>query len=566
MRNDFLKKYQPYPFRIEKPNRSWPNKTITKSPIWCSVDLRDGNQALVDPMTVNEKLIFFKLLVDLGFKEIEVGFPSASLTDFQFTRRIIEEKLIPDDVAIQVLVQCRPHLIARSFEAIAGAKNVIFHFYNSTSELQRRVVFKKDKNGIKDIALLGANLVFEGAKNFSGNLMPEYSPESFTGTEIDFTLEVCEAVQKVFSVSKEKPIIFNLPSTVEMSTPNAYADLIEYFHENIPNRDGVILSLHTHNDRGTGVAASELGLLAGADRIEGTLLGNGERTGNADLLCLALNLYSQGIDPELDLHDLDRIIQVYEQCNKMKVHERSPYAGSLVYAAFSGSHQDAIRKGFAYQKQSKSVLWQVPYLPIDPSDLGRTYESVIRINSQSGKGGVAFILEREYGLQIPKEMHFEISRLVQDFADATGKEVTSEEIFAILSREYINQSELAKHVHFSLSQTLEQNLTDLKWTIITGSKERTLKGLGNGPLHAACDALQKSGIVDLNILNFFEHSLSEGSDSEAVSYIEAQDSFGNITWGVGKSRNSSEAPILALLSCVNRLLKMRNASLARTPS
>ena len=493
---------------IDIPDRTWPNKQITKAPIWCSVDMRDGNQALVDPMNLEEKLEFFKTILDVGIKEIEVGFPSASETEYEILRTLIDGGYIPDDVTIQVLVQARPHLIKKTFEAIHGAKNVIVHFYNSTSTLQRKVVFKTDMDGVIDIAVKGAQLIYElteeeKKKNPDTNIRFEYSPESFTGTEMDNAVEICKRVMEELHITKENPIILNLPSTVEGSTPNGYADQIEYFCRHLPNRDAAIISLHPHNDRGTGVAAAELGLLAGADRIEGTLFGNGERTGNVDIVTLALNMWTQGVDPKLDFHDINSVKEVYERCTKMTVPPRHPYAGELVFTAFSGSHQDAINKGKIYMEESGTDMWEVPYLPIDPADVGREYEPIIRINSQSGKGGTAFILSTNYGIKMPKAMHPEFGAVVQKACDEKGKELGADEVFDLFQKEYRNVNGPYRLANYKITE--EKNEEDSLTTVhFTGSlkykNEEPVKieGFGNGPVSAFCDAMNKLRFVSTN--------------------------------------------------------------------
>jgi 2-isopropylmalate synthase len=497
------KKYRKYPaMKMEK--RMWPDNTIDKAPIWCSVDLRDGNQALPVPMSVEKKLKMFNLLTRLGFKEIEVAFPSASDTDFRFVRAIIEQRYLNDDTVIQVLTQSREHLIRRTMESVEGAKQAIIHLYNSTSEQQRRIVFKKEKREIIEIALEGTRLIKQLSRDCDTDIRFEYSPESFTGTEMDFALEICEEVMNVWQPSAEKKAIINLPATVEMSTPNVYADQIEWFHNNLSCRDRIILSLHTHNDRGTSVAATELALLAGADRVEGTLFGNGERTGNVDILTLAMNLYSQGIDPELNIADMDRIINVYEQCTGMQVHERHPYAGKLVFTAFSGSHQDAINKGYHYARASKSEYWDIPYLPIDPSDIGRQYEAIIRINSQSGKGGVAFVMEHEYGYNLPKAMHPEFGKIIKKKSDALGKELSPEEIMQEFNKNYIEAKgpyRLEDYTILSKGDTVTVNAE-----ISVNNKIETITGAGNGPISAFFDALKNTGISNYKFEAYEEHA------------------------------------------------------------
>ncbi len=543
------KKYRKYP-AMKMKKRMWPDNTIDKAPIWCSVDLRDGNQALPVPMSVEKKLKMFNLLTRLGFKEIEVAFPSASDTDFRFVRAIIEQRYLNDDTVIQVLTQSREHLIRRTMESVEGAKQAIIHLYNSTSEQQRRIVFKKEKREIIEIALEGTRLIKQLSRDCDTDIRFEYSPESFTGTEMDFALEICEEVMNVWQPSAEKKAIINLPATVEMSTPNVYADQIEWFHNNLSCRDRIILSLHTHNDRGTSVAATELALLAGADRVEGTLFGNGERTGNVDILTLAMNLYSQGIDPELNIADMDRIINVYEQCTGMQVHERHPYAGKLVFTAFSGSHQDAINKGYHYARASKSEYWDIPYLPIDPSDIGRQYEAIIRINSQSGKGGVAFVMEHEYGYNLPKAMHPEFGKIIKKKSDALGKELSPEEIMQEFNKNYIEAKgpyRLEDYTILSKGDTVTVNAE-----ISVNNKIETIAGAGNGPISAFFDALKNTGISNYKFEAYEEHALSSGADAEAVAYIQLENGGGRSIFGVGKDRNTTTASLLAIISALNR--------------
>ncbi|MGC8764881.1 MAG: 2-isopropylmalate synthase [Brevinematia bacterium] len=554
------KKYKPFP-KVEMEKREWPDKVITKAPIWCSVDLRDGNQALPIPMNVPEKLEFFKLLVDIGFKEIEVGFPSASETEYRFMRTLIEKNLIPDDVTVQVLTQSRKHLIERTFESLQGVKSAIVHLYNSTSTLQRKVVFRTDKKGAIDIALEGANLIEELSKKFDkrSKIIKQYSPESFTGTELDFAVEICEAVMDVWKPTPENKMIINLPATVEMSTPNIYADQIEWFIKHIKNRDSVIISVHAHNDRGTSVAASELALLAGAERVEGTLFGNGERTGNADIMTIALNMFSQGIDPKLDFSDINKVVEIYERCTRMKVHPRHPYAGELVYTAFSGSHQDAIRKGLNYYEVEKPQYWEVPYLPIDPSDVGRQYEPIIRINSQSGKGGVAFVMEHYFGFKLPKEMHPEFAQVVQKVTDETGSELKPEEIFELFKNEYINISSPLKLVKYRIEENQDlarnHNVVHIFSHLNINGKEEEFKGIGNGPIDAFFHSLQNAGVAKYKFVSYEEHALSEGSDSKAVSYICLENEEGEKRFGVGIDANITTASLNAIISAINRFNK-----------
>lgn len=554
-----MKGYNKYvPFKqIEISERKWPTKTITKAPMWCSVDLRDGNQALITPMNVDEKVEFFKLLLQIGFKEIEVGFPSASETEYAFLRRIIEDKLIPDDVYIQVLTQARTHLIEKTFEAIEGAKNVILHFYNSTSTLQRKVVFKKDMAGIVDIAVNGAKLIKELSKKQiekGTNIRFEYSPESFSGTEMPFALEICEKVMEELGSTPENPMIINLPATVEMSTPNTYADQIEWFCTNMKNRQNAIISLHPHNDRGTAVAAAELGLLAGADRIEGTLFGNGERTGNVDIVTLALNIFTQGIDPKLDFSSINEIREVVEKCNKMKVHERHPYAGELVFTAFSGSHQDAIRKGYEYMRKSKSQIWEVPYLPISPADVGRQYEPVIRINSQSGKGGAVFVLEQFYGHTFPKSMHPDIGKLIKEKSDTLGTELSDQQVVNFFEEHFVNLSspyELGNYSCVSIDNSDNEKFTGY---IKINGEQKQMTGRGNGPIDAFFDALNSININGFEFINYEQHATSSGSDAAALSIIELK-KHGKHYFGVGISNNTKKSAFRAIISAINRSVK-----------
>lgn len=549
------KRYKRVPV-LNYPERQWPNKEIQKAPIWCSVDLRDGNQALIEPMVVEEKIEFFKLLVKLGFKEIEVGFPAASQIEYDFLRTLVEQNLIPDDVKVQVLIQCREHLIKRTFEAIQGCKNVIIHIYNSTSTLQRDVVFDMNREEIKQIAIDGTEMVKKYMKGFDGNIQLQYSPESFTGTEMDFALEICEAVKDVWQPTVENPIIFNLPATVEMTTPNVYADQIEWMSTHFTDRDKIILSIHPHNDRGCGVAASELALLAGADRIEGTLFGNGERTGNVDVLNIAYNMFSQGINPELDIENVNEIIEVYERCTKMDIDPRHPYAGKLVFTAFSGSHQDAINKGVHALEQRKSPYWEVPYLPIDPSDLGRKYEPIVRINSQSGKGGVAFVMDHYYGFKLPKVMHKELSDEIQAISERQG-EVSPSQIMDKFREMYIN----AKYpLHFrkmrteDISETVEGYDTKIVLTYTFKDELKTIEGFGNGPIDAVKHALCNQGGFKTKLTMYEEHALTTGSDSQAASYIELMNSeTGERAFGVGISSNITRSSVRAIFSAMNRL-------------
>jgi 2-isopropylmalate synthase len=553
-------RYQPFP-PIELPDRTWPTRAITKAPLWSAVDLRDGNQALIDPMTPARKRKMFELLVRMGYKEIEVGFPSASQTDFDFVREIIEEDLIPDDVTIQVLTQSRDHLIERTFESIRGADNAIVHLYNSTSTLQRRVVFGLDRDGVTDIAVQGAKLVRKLAEQADGFVRFEYSPESFTGTELEYAVEVCNTVNDIWEPSADRPVIVNLPATVEMATPNVYADQIEWMSRHLAYRDNVILSLHPHNDRGTAVAAAELGYMAGADRIEGCLFGNGERTGNVCLVTLGMNLFSQGIDPEIDFSGIDEIRRTVEYCNQLPVNERHPYGGDLVYTAFSGSHQDAIKKGFEHMERDAASAgvavddfrWAVPYLPIDPKDVGRTYEAVIRVNSQSGKGGVAYIMKSERQLDLPRRLQIEFSGVVQRHTDTEGGEVSPEQIWEIFRDEYLPNPDaawgrIALRSHHTSSVEGEKDHLDV--AVVLDGAEVQLAGSGNGPIAAFVQALSTVGI-DVRVLDYAEHALSAGGDAKAAAYLEC--AVGDrVLWGVGVDPNIMTASLKALVSAVNR--------------
>ena len=551
------------PFQpLQWPNRQWPNKTITKAPIWCSVDRRDGNQALVTPTQLEEKLLMFKTLVDIGFKEIEVGFPSASETEYEILRTLIEGHHIPDDVTIQVLVQARPELIQKTFEAVKGAKNVIVHFYNSTSTLQRKVVFKEDMPGIIKIAVEGAKLIRqlteEEIASSGMNIRYEYSPESFTGTEIDFAIEICEAVMETLGATNKNPIILNLPSTVEMSTPNTYADQIEYFCTKMKNREAAIISIHPHNDRGTGVAAAELALLGGADRIEGTLFGNGERTGNLDIVTVALNMYTQGVDPELDFSNILAIKKIYEACTKMKVPERQPYAGELAFTAFSGSHQDAIRKGYEYMAESDTPYWEVPYLPINPADLSREYEPVIRINSQSGKGGAAFVLQHAVGYRLPKEMHPEFGNIVKAASDAFGDELKEEQIVDLFNREYVEfdgKYKLASHSFLEQRELDGTTHTRFEGKIDVCGDMKEVAGVGNGPIDSFFQALAGIGVEGYEFVNYHEHAISRGSDAKGICYIELKIPGNGHIFGVGIDSNINVAALLGILCAINRAEK-----------
>ncbi len=547
-----ITKYRPYPI-IDLPDRQWPSRTITRAPIWCSVDLRDGNQALAIPMNVEEKLELFETLVQVGFKEIEIGFPSASQTEFEFCRRLIEENRIPDDVTIQILTQAREELIVRSFEALRGARRVIFHLYNSTNPAQRKLVFGLSKDEIKAIATHGTALVKKHLPIVDGTeVVFQYSPESFSLTEIEYALEVCEAVADVWQPTPARKMILNLPATVEVNTPNVHADQIEWFCRRVSRRDSVIVSLHAHNDRGCAVAATELGLLAGADRVEGTLFGNGERTGNVDIVTVALNLYSAGVHPGLDFSNLNAVRDVYERCTRMDVPPRQPYAGELVFTAFSGSHQDAINKGLAAQaKKTPTELWEVPYLPIDPKDLGRNYRAIIRINSQSGKGGVAFVMEKEFGLQLPKAMHRELGRIVNDIADVKGNEIAPDEVFAAFKAEYLEREAPYKLVEFSTDPREGRKVACCATMVIDGA-QRELAGTGNGPIDAFAHALVGAGVRPFEILSYSEHSLGKGADSRAVSYIQIKTSADVTLFGVGMDTNIEIASMNAIVSALNR--------------
>lgn len=561
MMNQGYKKYKPFT-PIDLPDRQWPNRVIDHAPIWCSVDLRDGNQALVDPMNLEEKLEYFKTLIEVGFKEIEVGFPSASETEYEILRTLIDGHYIPDDVTIQVLVQARPHLIKKTFEAIDGAKNVIVHFYNSTSTLQRKVVFKTDMDGVIQIAVDGARLIYElteeeKKRHPEMNIRFEYSPESFTGTEMDNAVEICRRVMEELHITKENPIILNLPSTVEGSSPNGYADQIEYFCRHLPNRDAAIISLHPHNDRGEGVAATELALMAGADRVEGTLFGNGERTGNVDVVTLALNMWTQGVDPKLDFHNINEIKEVYERCTKMQVPPRQPYAGELVFTAFSGSHQDAINKGKIYMEESGTPYWEIPYLPIDPADVGREYEPIIRINSQSGKGGTAFILANNYGIKMPKSMHPEFSAVVQKACDEKGKELKAEEVFDLFQQEYRNVCGPYRLVNYKISEEKNEqdDLTHVHFSGELKYKDNApvqIEGNGNGPVAAFCDAMNQTEVASYQFVDYSEHAISVGSDSKAISYIHLKNTQGKDIFGIGVSHNIGYASMKGIICAINR--------------
>ena len=548
------KRYQKVPV-MNYPEREWPNKEIEKAPIWCSVDLRDGNQALVEPMVVEEKIEMFNMLVQMGFKEIEIGFPAASQIEFDFLRQLVERRLIPDDVTVQVLTQCRDHLLKRTFESIQGIPKAVVHIYNSTSTLQRDVVFHMDREEIKQIAIDGVDMVKKYMKDYDGKVILEYSPESFTGTEMDYALDICNAVQRAWGPTPDNKMIINLPSTVEMTTPNVFADQIEWMSKHLENRESIILSVHPHNDRGTGVAAAELAMLAGADRVEGTLFGNGERTGNVDILTIAYNMFSQGIDPELEIGDIKKIAEVYERCTKMHIDPRHPYAGKLVFTAFSGSHQDAINKGMHALMERKSEIWQVPYLPIDPSDIGREYEPVVRINSQSGKGGVAFVMDSFFGFKLPRGMHKEFADVIQKIAENQG-EVAPEQIMEEFRIEYLDRKE---PYHFRKCKITDFESGDQFTTVavVTYSNHgetKQFEGVGNGPIDAVKRGLEEELGISIKVLDYSEHALTSGSGAQAASYIHLMDQkTGKVTYGVGISSNITRASLRGIFSAVNRL-------------
>jgi len=553
---DLTKKYKPFEPILLK-NRQWPGRVIQAAPTWCSVDLRDGNQALIEPMGHDRKKRMFKLLCDLGFKEIEVGFPAASQTDFDFVRWLVEEKQIPSDVTIQVLTQARDHIIERTFESLDGIPQAIVHFYNSTSTLQRKVVFNQDKEGVKKIAVDGATLVKKlAAQKPKTKWMFEYSPESFTGTELEFAADVCDSVVDILKDASEEKIIINLPATVEMATPNIYGDQIEWMNDNLAERKNICLSLHPHNDRGTAVAASEFGLMAGADRVEGTLFGNGERTGNVDVVTLALNLLTQGVDPELDFSDINSVIREVEYCNQLPVHPRHPYAGDLVFTAFSGSHQDAIKKGLHALSQSNEPEWAVPYLPIDPSDLGRSYEAVVRINSQSGKGGIAFILEKDHGLSLPRRLQINLSEKVQSVADKTGKEVVSSEIWLVFEEQYLEVSGKFKLENYSLSSSEDSvgiASDSIAITLNIEGKPLTIHGTGGGPIEAFVSAINSHIDQSISVSDYHQHSVTSGSDAKAAAYIELT-LQGKNEWGAGMDGNTVKASFQAIIAGLNKLI------------
>ncbi len=555
-------KYQPYP-PVDLRDRQWPSRRIETAPIWCSVDLRDGNQALVDPMGHDRKARMFALLKDMNFKEIEIGFPSASQTDFDFTRWAVEEGGVGDDVSLQVLVQCRPELIARTFEALEGARHPIVHFYNSTSELQRRVVFQKDRAGIKQIAVDAARMIGEMADKAGGGFRFQYSPESFTGTELEFALEICNAVTEILQPTPENRLILNLPATVEMSTPNIHADQIEWMSRNLDNREAIILSLHPHNDRGTAIAATELGLMAGADRVEGTLFGNGERTGNVDIVTLALNMFTQGVDPELDVSDINRIKDVYEYCNQLRIPERHPYVGELVYTAFSGSHQDAINKGMKAAKAANTPLWEVPYLPIDPKDVGRSYEAIIRINSQSGKGGIAYVLQADYGLNLPRNLQIEFREEIQRITDMEGKELPVRRIYEQFLETYVDQpgAPLSFVEHMTRSDGGSRTDRLVEAVIRDGNKEVRIEGRGTGPIDGFIDALSRHTGIDMSVADYSEHSLQRGSNATAISYMEIEYPGGRV-FGAGIDHNIVAASLKAIVAAANRAIVALEAAKA----
>jgi 2-isopropylmalate synthase len=560
MNAELVTKYRPYP-QVDLPDRTWPSKRIEKAPIWCSVDLRDGNQALIQPMSLDKKLDMFRLLTKIGFKEIEVGFPSASEVEYEFTRKLIDDQLIPDDVEIQVLTQAREHLIRKTFASVHGAKKAIVHLYNSTSVLQREIVFNMSKKEIIELGVNGAKIMKEEEKKYpETQFRYQYSPESFTGTELEFSLEICEAVLDVLEPTVDNPVIINLPATVEMSTPNIYADQIEWFCRNLKNRESAIISLHTHNDRGCAVAATELALMAGGERVEGTLFGNGERTGNVDIVTLALNMFTQGVDPQLDFSNINRLVDVYERVTRIDVPVRQPYAGELVYTAFSGSHQDAIKKGMDNLETHSSSLWAVPYLPIDPNDVGRTYESIIRINSQSGKGGVAYVLDKEYGFKMPKAMQPEFGAVIQRIADKLGRELFNHEIESAFTQEYLSCMQpydlkgfnVVKR-HFGSSEL--RSSAEIEAYLNIAGESKVLKALGNGPLDAFCNAIKEEVTGPFILKKYHEHALNSGSNATAVTYIEIKHPNGKRYWGAGIDTDIIVSSIKAVLSSLNRAAK-----------
>jgi 2-isopropylmalate synthase len=556
MNIDPASKYKPFA-PIDLADRTWPSRVITKPPVWCSVDLRDGNQALIEPMDAERKLRMFRLLVKLGYKEIEIGFPAASQTDFDFARKLVEQDLIPDDVTVQVLTQAREPLIQRTFEALKGARRAIMHLYNSTSTTQRRVVFGLDRAGIKAIAVDGAKVIRDcAAAQPDTEWVYQYSPESFTGTELDFAVEVCDAVNEVWQPTSAHPMIINLPATVEMATPNIYADQIEWMSRHLARRDAIVLSLHPHNDRGCGVAAAELGLMAGAQRIEGCLFGNGERTGNVCLVTLGLNLFTQGIDPGIDFSDINEIIRTVEHCNQLPVHPRHPYGGDLVFTAFSGSHQDAIKKGLAARATEMArgnPVWDVPYLPIDPADVGRTYDAVIRVNSQSGKGGIAYLLERDFGLALPRLLQIEFSQVIQRITDATGKELLPADIRTAFDREYVAATlPVAYSGHRAQHNVADGTIEQLSAHLMIDGTETVLTGSGNGPIDAFVHALRHDGGFDIHVQNYHEHGVGAGEDATAVAYVQLRIGAEQTVYGVGLDPNIVTATLRAVVSAVNR--------------
>ena len=555
--NDSASKYKPFNL-IELNDRTWPGRSIEISPQWCSVDLRDGNQALIEPMGEERKLRMFKMLLEIGFKEIEVGFPSASQTDFDFVRKIIKENLVPNDVTIQALTQARPELIKRTFEALEGSKRAIVHVYNSTSTLQRRVVFKSDEKGIQKIATDGAKWVLDQSKLYpKTDWTFEYSPESFTGTELPYAVDVCNAVNEIWNPTQKKKTIINLPATVEMSSPNIYADQIEWMCRNLENRENITVSLHPHNDRGTAVAATELGVMAGADRIEGTLFGNGERTGNVDLVTLALNMLTQGVDPHLDFSNINSIMREAEYCNQLPVHPRHPYAGDLVFTAFSGSHQDAIKKGLSDIRNSNRETWEVPYLPIDPQDVGRSYEAVIRINSQSGKGGVAYLLEKDHGLSMPRRLQIEFSQVIQKIADESGKEISPSDVWDNFQTTYLNESGSYEFVDHNINSKANKDgsqTDEIEINLKVSDEIISLTGTGNGPIDAMVNSIKDYLKLDIKISDYHQHAISAGSDAKAVAYSELLLN-GKSVWGVGMHQNTVIAGFESVISGLNRLSK-----------
>ncbi len=551
-----ITKYRPWGI-IELSDRQWPSRTIDRVPQWCSVDLRDGNQALPIPMGVNEKLELFKLLCSIGFKQIEIGFPSAAQTEFDFARKLIEDKLVPDGIALQVLTQAREHLIKKSFESLQGVQKAILHLYNSTSPLQRRVTFGKSKEEIKKVAIDGVKLVKKFLSDLPDtNVQLEYSPESFSDTEVEYSLEVCEAVMDAWEPTEQNPVILNLPATVELFTPNVHADQIEWFCRNMKERNKAVISLHTHNDRGTGTAATELGLLAGADRVEGTLFGNGERTGNLDIVTVALNMYGQGLHPNLNFHNLDEIREVYERSTGMSVHERHPYAGDLVFTAFSGSHQDAIKKGMDLREKegdSNDNHWQIPYLSIDPRDLGRSYEEIIRINSQSGKGGVAYILSREFGLDLPKPMHPEVGKLINEKADSESRELSAEEIFSFFKKQFLENITPLELICYDSGKKPGEEKVSCHATIKINSEQKEIIGSGNGPINAFVNGLEVNGLKDFKLTDYRQHSIGAGSATESASFVQLQSKVGRVAYGCGISSSIEKSGLLALVSAYNRI-------------